>query len=237
MKTLTKSIAASLLALGAASVSASTIVQTGDFPSPGGTSTTNFANQPVVPDFNQFNPALGTLNSVTIDLTGLVTGDVRAESLDASPATVTLNLQAIVDFLVGATTLAQVIPTASTVNALAAFDGTIDFAGPSGISLTGLSGTDSDTVVLTGAAMSPWIGTGTVTGLCSGTGSSSGTGAGNLVTQFATQAGCGVTVTYDYNVRPTGPVPEIDVIAGTGALTVLAGALALVGERRRRRSS
>lgn len=34
---------------------------------------------------------------------------------------------------------------------------------------------------------------------------------------------------------PTG-VPEIDAISGTGALTLMAGALALAGERRRRRS-
>lgn len=36
--------------------------------------------------------------------------------------------------------------------------------------------------------------------------------------------------------QPPGGVPEIDAMAGTGALTLLAGALALVGERRRRKA-
>lgn len=238
MKKLTQSIVAALAVLGATAASAATIVQTGQFPAggPGATTPTNFANQPVVPDFNQFDTGLGTLNSVTIDLTGFVTGSASAESLDAAPSTVTLDLQALVEFLVGATNLAQVIPAVQQIVGLDAFDGDIDFGGNSGISFTDLAGSDFTSVVLTGANMAPFIGNGTVTGLCNGTGQSVGTGAGNLVTQFSTQAGCAVTVTYDYRTNGTQPVPEIDAIAGTGALTLLAGALALVGERRRRRA-
>lgn len=47
-----------------------------------------------------------------------------------------------------------------------------------------------------------------------------------------------VSLWYDFNRAPPPPngVPEIDAVAGTGALTLLVGAVALAGERRRRRS-
>lgn len=238
MKFPVKSIMAALAIVTVTSASAVPLpAQLGSFPGGGGTTSTNFVSQPVVPNFVQFDPLLGTLNSVTIGLTGLVTGSAQAESLDAAPTTVTLTLQALVEFLVGPTSLVQVIPAVSSVANLTAFDGTIDFGGTSGISFTGLSGSDNSSVVLTGAALAPWIGTGTVTGLCSGTGQSTGSGAGNLVTIFSTQAGCDVTVSYDYTPSTTvDAVPEIDAISGTGALTLLAGVLAVVGERRRRRT-
>lgn len=42
-----------------------------------------------------------------------------------------------------------------------------------------------------------------------------------------------MTLQYDYS--EPNVIPEIDALAGTGALTLMAGALALAGERRRRR--
>lgn len=61
------------------------------------------------------------------------------------------------------------------------------------------------------------------------------------VTQFSisvngTDAGNGVDLQLDLvGTTHDNVVPEIDAISGTGALTLMAGALALAGERRRRR--
>jgi hypothetical protein len=43
-----------------------------------------------------------------------------------------------------------------------------------------------------------------------------------------------IAAAYSINTPPAPLVPEIDAIAGTGALTLLGGALVLAGERRRR---
>lgn len=62
------------------------------------------------------------------------------------------------------------------------------------------------------------------------------------IKQFAiaingTDAGNGVDLQLDFvGTTHDTVVPEIDAISGTGALTLMAGALALAGERRRRRS-
>ena len=230
MKKLTFVLAGILAVLSSGNASAASITQSGMYPDVGGTTATNFTDRPIVPDFNQFDITLGLLNSITIELIGTVTGSAWAESLDASPTTVTLTLQALVGFSVGNTSLLQVIPTVASNSNLTAFDGTIDFAGPSGIAFEGLMGTDVGSIVLMGAAMDPWIGQGTVTGLCSGTGQSTGTGAGNLVTQFATQAGCDVAITYDYTPQPTSPIPTVPE-PGTFSLMLLAGASAFVRHR------
>ncbi|MGZ8250538.1 MAG: VPEID-CTERM sorting domain-containing protein [Methylomagnum sp.] len=58
---------------------------------------------------------------------------------------------------------------------------------------------------------------------CSGLGTSGGSGS---VASGGNNGTCGTPPS----------VPEIDAISGTGALTLMAGALALAGERRRRRS-
>jgi len=130
---------------------------------------------------SQFDPSLGTLESVMITLDGSVEGAAKAESLDNARATVTLDLAAQI---VASTSLlgdvANVLPIVSTQAGLDAFDGTIDFGGT--------SGTD----------------TGTVT---EALGQSTGSGAGNLITQFNTSASAEVTVKYTFTEAPVAAVP------------------------------
>ena len=122
-------------------------------------------------------------------------------------------------------TLAVVLPVVNSTFNATAFDGVIDFGGTSGVTFTNLSGSAS---VSNGPSLSPsliatFVGVGNVTLGQNATGNSSGTGAGNLITQFATQAGSVAKVTYSYQ-----PVPEPASMAVLGL-----GAAALLRRRRK----
>lgn len=190
-------------------------------------STTNWSDSISV---SQFDGSLGTLNSVTVELEGTVEGNAFGESLDASPATIALDLAAE---LTASTTalgdLATALPIASETFAASAADGAIDFGGTAGISFIGLSNSDTDTGVLTGADMDEFIGMGLVTVLVDATGESTGSGAGNLITQFATSASAKITVIYDYTENPVTAVPV------PAALPLMLGALGFAGFVGRRR--
>lgn len=205
--------------LGGAS-HAATLSYTGSIP----LTTTNWANSVSV---QKFDPSLGTLNSVTVALKSGVSGDAKGESLDLGPATITLKLQAEVEASTASLgTIVAVLPVVDQVFNASAFDGTIDFAGTSGVSFIGLSAMDSKSSVLTGASMADFIGLGSIGIDVAAVGTSVGTGAGNLITQFATQASADVTVTYDYAEAPA-PVP----LPASGLL--LAGGLLMLRRFRR----
>jgi hypothetical protein len=221
----TLAIAGSVATFGFGAIAqAASIVQTASFPSLTGTTSTNFSGQALTPSLTQFDSSLGTLNFVRITLDGRVTGSAQLESLDAAPANVNYNLQATVGLSVTGISgnIVEAIPIASGTFAATAFDGTIDFGGTSGASFTNLSGNASQTVTLT-SNLSPFIGTGTLAAFLSGSGQSLGSGAGNLVTLFATQAGGTVTIEYDFTPPVVGtPEPSamlgILAVAGAGAL-------------------
>lgn len=80
---------------------------------------------------------------------------------------------------------------------LAAFDGSLDFTGPSGSTQAGL--TASNTAVRAPyTPLSDFTGSGTVTMSVTATADFSASGAGNLVTQVSTKAAATVCVTYTY---------------------------------------
>lgn len=88
----------------------------------------------------QFNPALGTLNSVQIDLDAQMESTAKFEHRGGKPATVTMGLWVNVDiqrpdssFLLGAT------PTQTTEDSVTKFDGTVDYEGTSGRTYNSLS--------------------------------------------------------------------------------------------------
>jgi hypothetical protein len=110
----------------------------------GGTATTHLS---------QFDPALGTLTGVTLAVTTTVAGAVAVENLDLGPVELAAGLPASLSvysyqpFLYYASLLTATA-TASGAATLAAFDGASDFAGASGVTLSGLSGTHTDTIVI-----------------------------------------------------------------------------------------
>ena len=94
--------------------------------------------------FNKFDTSLGTLTGIRFDLTGNVFGSFGVESLDAAPSTVDARLSATVTLERPDNSIIVItLPVFSALISLTAFDGTIDFAGTSGASRDGLTGTDS----------------------------------------------------------------------------------------------
>jgi len=164
------------------------------------------------------------LQQVMITLDGHVEGTAKAESLDAAPALVELNLGAQITLSLMGDDLAVVIPVAMESFNAAIFDGDLDFMGPSGETFDMLSADMSDMASLTSGMddLSPWIGGGSVALDADAMGASSGTGAGNLFLQFETLASAKVTVIYKYTEIPTP------------GSAVLLGAAGLCATRRRR---
>ncbi len=84
--------------------------------------------------FNRFDPALGTLDSVTLDLTASFSGTVGVENTSASPDMVTGIIAGSVTVATSSSSLTvEVFPSApGPAHHLTAFDGSLDFAGTSG---------------------------------------------------------------------------------------------------------
>lgn len=187
---------------------------------------TNWTSAVIVP---KFDPALGTLLGVEFTIAGHVEGVAKFESLDASPATITMNLWAdMVLMRPDYSALVMVSPLASTVDGVSAFDGVIDFGGTSGRTHEGLVADlsasktspppDSDLALFTGTGnINLWAGT---WAYCTGSGS------GNLVIQFSTYASAQSTVKYIYQ-----PIPE-----PSSLLALMSGLVGIAGLVARRRT-
>lgn len=179
--------------------------------------------------FGKFDTNLGTLNKITFDLSGTVSGSGKAESLDGSASTVTLSLESMLKLTrPNGSIIVITNPVFSKDYELTAFDGVQDYAGTSGV-ITGIvTASSSDNFSSTSTsdfALFSQAGGGTIKLALGATGLSNGSGAGNLVTQFNTSAAGSVKVTYDYTAAP---VPEPETYA------MLIGGLGLLGLVRRR---
>lgn len=228
---LKKALAIATLLAGSMSANAALITQT---ISMSAAQTTNFTESF---DFNKFDDMGGTriLNSVTLELEGMVSGSASAESLDASATTISLTLGANMTLeTTDGTVLVTTLPVVDEDFAASAFDGGIDFGGTSGATFSSLSASQTETSVYTAglddAILALFIGSGTLSTILDASGASSASGAGNLITQFSTLAEGSLVVTYDWSAAPTPSVSEPASVAAIG--------LALVGfgfaSRRRR---
>ncbi|MBM7066319.1 choice-of-anchor E domain-containing protein [Actibacterium sp. 188UL27-1] len=190
--------------------------------------TTNWEEQLSLP---QFDTTFGFLNSVTLTLTAMIEGGAAAESKDAAASTVVLDLSAT---LTAATNLipeiAKAIPLVVEQFNATAFDGTVDYAGSSGLTLDDLQASDSGSGVVTGSDLDEFIGDGTVEILLTALGTASGTGSGNLSTDFNMDASAAVEITYDYTPSAIAVVP---LPAGAVLMLTGLGAVGFVGRRRR----
>ena len=164
--------------------------------------TATFFDAPMV--FNKFDTSLGSLQSILITLSGQVEGDASYENRSPSPATITLNLQAQISLTrPGGGNIAQVLPVANISEGSAGFDGSIDFAGPSGSSFTGLSASANDSGTLVSPAdialfSAAFIGE-TITLELDAIANSFASGSGTLTTEFTTLAGATATIQYVYD--------------------------------------
>ncbi|MDB9507278.1 PEP-CTERM sorting domain-containing protein [Microcystis aeruginosa CS-338/01] len=201
-------IAGSVAALSfAGAAQAASIVQTATLPN----TTTNFTNTPLS-GLTQFDSSLGTLNSVIVTLDATVAGTVALENIGPSASSITYNLQASVAVSspsVGS--LLTSVPVFSGTFNASPFDGTLDFGGTSGTTISNLTANASQTTTLT-TGLTPFIGSGALSAFLSGIGQSNASGSGNIASVFTTQAGG--TVTVQYNYTPAATVPEPSAILG-----------------------
>lgn len=153
----------------------------------------------------QFDPALGTLTAIDFVNQGQITSQIRTESLDDAPATVTGQVSGTLTLSGPGLSLGALAstPVASGVAVqtfdAAAFDGVMDFAGASGHDFGSHTASGSQSLTLTDASdLAPYVGNGTVSLTERAQATSSASGAGNLMTLINSTAGAQVTVTYHY---------------------------------------
>jgi hypothetical protein len=148
----------------------------------------------------QFNPALGTLESVEIIYNGTLTSDLKVENDDPDSATVAGTVNGTLSVQGGGLTAVQATATNTNSATLAAFDGNNNFTGSSGTDFGSQSNSGSNDVTFNASNndLSAFVGTGTVSLTQSAAVTSSITGAGNLLASVNSQASGQVRVIYNY---------------------------------------
>ena len=162
---------------------------------------TDFAHTVTV---DKFDPAMGTLQSVTLTLDGTVAGTMELENTSTSSGGVgSVQLSASFSMALAddpSIKLAQAaLPADVQSFDLSVFDGTVDFDGTSGVSVDGSA---SDTVTQTFddvATLAALTGTGGVEFVVEAVGTSFALGdTGNIESNFSTDANADVTIAYEY---------------------------------------
>jgi hypothetical protein len=212
--------AAAVLAMASVGAQAASI----SFSADKANSTTNWSD---LLSLGKFDTNLGTLTSITFDLTGTETGTGAAESRDNAAAKVTLNLSS--DIALNRPDGSQLVltqPLVKTVFNASAFDGVKDFGGTSGIttgSITQAASGSSTSISASDFALFSQAGGGLINLGVTATGASSATGAGNLESQFALSAKASARVTYNYTAAAV-PEPESYalMLAGLGLMGAVA---------------
>src|SRR5271166_1967339 len=169
--------------------------------------------------FSQFDPSLGTLQSIGVGVTADVAGSISVESLEAAPSAVSASLNSSV--AVNSPTdvpLASVAASARNSANLAAYDGSADYAGPSGtvFALTGTAST-SATWQQGGTSLGDFVGTGSVPLAVNDTTRLDVSGPANL--QLSAHASGGAVVALQYGYAPSsgsGSGSGSDSASGSG---------------------
>jgi hypothetical protein len=145
---------------------ADVITFSASYPAPIGTfQTPDWTSFVTIP---KFNPALGTLNSISFHILSSVQGSAQSENTSPSSGTdVTLTLSAQVKLnrpaSAGGGQLVVATPAVANTFAATAYDGVTDFAGTSGVTYAGLSATKANSALYTSDAdKALFTGTGTI---------------------------------------------------------------------------
>lgn len=179
--------------------------------------TTNWNSSVSIP---KFDPALGTLQSITVELNGSIDGTAKVESQDNAASVVTLSFQGQISLTrPDLSTLVVVVPAANFNHSFTAYDGTLDFAGTSGATHLGITANQTNTVtspppasdlaLFTGPIGNP----GSIVLPVSAAGTSVANGSGNIISQFTQRASADVKVCYTYipNTPPTFNCPGLQM--------------------------
>ena len=159
----------------------------------------------------QFDPSLGTLDSVNITLTGDETASVAAENLGATAATLGFSETPTLTLVTpDPNTYVRATPTVTDGMTLAAYDGSEDFAGTSGQTEQGLTATAQTTAELTSTQdLAAFTGDGSITLPMYAFGASSLAGPADLLTQLADRAGATISISYTYTPAETETLVEL----------------------------
>lgn len=161
-----------------------------------GPTETNFNQQGLV---NQFDPTLGELLRVEIIHEGAITSEVKVENTSpTSGSTITGTVSGTLRLT--APNVDSTITLQENVGnyAAGAYDGAIDFTGGSGTSFGVNTAEGSRTIVLTGADMDAYKGTGLLDIAEEAVATSMATGGGNLVVQLESTGRARIRVVYHY---------------------------------------
>ncbi len=192
----------------AGSANAATISYTDSF----GLSTTNWTQNL---SLQQFDSALGTLNSVTFNYGGGISTIFSLESLDAAAANISANAAGDISF---GGPISDTLHIAGSSNlSVTPFDGTIDFGGTSGGTVGPVVVNDSNSIFLN-SGFAAFIGNGTFDILVAAIGLSNASGAGNLISQINTEAVANIEVVYNYSTTTNVPEPATLGLLGLGLL-------------------
>jgi len=209
-------IPALLLACGVGTAQAGTII-TQTFsspPTPVAWSTTY--------DANQFNPSLGTLTSVEIEVSSNIVASVEVYNLSGSPQSFTNATASIPITLTGPASL-------SSLSAIGVTAGQAGSADPGLNTFPGVPTTASTSTTLTSSgALAPYIGTGVSTlvfDFNAGDGTYSGAAVSGVF--FGGSATANATVDVIYTYTAAIPEPSSVILAGIGIVGV-----AVFGRRR-----
>ncbi|MDP5339261.1 MAG: choice-of-anchor E domain-containing protein [Nodularia sp. (in: cyanobacteria)] len=186
---------------------------------------TDIVNKPLT--IQQFDSSLGTLNSVILNFTSHLTGEAGFENRGATASTVIVRLGAQVNLTRDPLELSPPFPinpfSDEESYTVAAYDGTTDFGGTSGMIVEGLKAEGSATKTFTGDDLNVFIGTGNLDFLFTALAQSTVTGGGNMRSYVDTLAKANLSLTYNYDPLTTVPEPSallgIGLFAGIGVLS------------------
>lgn len=172
----------------------------------------------------QFNPSLGTLNSVLVKFTGTMTGEAGFENRNATPATVTVNFGGLFSLTLPSGDRLDINPSNQQSYNVTRFDRVFDYGGTSGRTLESLtaSATTSQSYI-SNALLQALTGTGVANFLFSAIYNSSVTGPGNIVSYSTGGTSVAdVSVTYDYTPATTPTIPTPALLPGLIGIGVAA---------------
>lgn len=171
--------------------------------------------------FPEFNPALGTLTSVQVELDGTLFGSIAGENLTPNPATILSDLSAQWDATLPGGAPFDLNLSQSYTDAVAAFDGAADLLGPDSFSHPNVTVTGSQSLLTSNPVdLATFTGLGNWSLSVSATGTSGGSGPGALLLLTDTQAGADGKVTYNFREVRTPELPVLALLACSGILGV-----------------